>query len=84
MPASNEIFVVRNYVLIIMRNDSSLSAIIMPNLYSCKGECRYMYICMNAGANSVDDQMRTFSIKPKRSRYELKGELARILRQTFL
>ncbi len=29
--------------------------------------------CMNAGANSVDDQMRTFAIKTKRSRYELKG-----------
>ena len=70
-PASNEIFVVRNYVLIIMRNDSSLSAIIMPNLYSCKGECPYMNICMNVGANSVNNQMRTFAILTKRSQYEL-------------
>ena len=72
MPASNEIFVVHNYVIIIMRNDSSLSAIFMPNLYSCKGECSYMNICMNVGANSVNDQMRTFAILTKRSRrYEL-------------
>ena len=40
---------------------------------------------MNAGANSVDDRMRTFAIKTKTAQHDLQLESsARILRQTFL